>query len=229
MKNYVAAIPAYQAALTVGDVVGRTRAILPRVLVVDDGSTDGTAQEAERAGAEVHRLSTNRGKGAALLAAFEKLFIEGADAVVTLDADGQHLPEEIPRLLSAAPSADLVLGTREHLFSEMSTVRATSNRLSSRLISLVAGCWVPDVQTGFRRYSRRLFATTGFPEAHFDAESAVLVRAARSRMEIATVQVRLGIANNGANTHYRPVVDSVRIARAVFCARFLDKRREPLR
>src|SRR5437879_2690130 len=101
MNAYAAAIPAYEAALSVGDVVRRSLRILPLVLVVDDGSADATADEARRAGAEVHRFPVNRGKGASLLAAFEMLFGRGVDGVVTLDADGQHLPEEIPRLLEA--------------------------------------------------------------------------------------------------------------------------------
>ena len=127
-----AAIPAYEAAHSVGSVVGRTLAIVPNVLVVDDGSRDGTAEAARAAGGEVHVLPTNRGKGAALRAAFEILFSRGFTGVVTLDADGQHLPEEIPRLLAAASEADLILGTRDHLFAEMGVVRRFSNRFSSR-------------------------------------------------------------------------------------------------
>ena len=135
------------------------------VLVVDDGSRDGTASAARATGAEVHVLPNNRGKGAALRAAFDILFSNGFTGVVTLDADGQHLPEEIPRLLEAAGDADLVLGTRDHLFGEMSALRRCSNRLSSRAISWAAGQPVSDVQTGFRFYARELIERTGFPGA----------------------------------------------------------------
>src|SRR5262245_33231656 len=90
-----AVIPAFQAAPTFGEVVHRTARTLPLVLVVDDGSTDGTGNAARRAGARVLRIPENRGKGSALRLAFETLFAEGHEAVVTLDADGQHLPEEI--------------------------------------------------------------------------------------------------------------------------------------
>jgi glycosyltransferase involved in cell wall biosynthesis len=214
-----AAIPAYDAVHSVGAVVGRTLAIVPNVLVIDDGSRDGTAEAARAAGAEVHVVPTNRGKGAALRAAFEILFSRGFTGVVTLDADGQHLPEEIPRLLSAAPEADLVLGTRDHLFAEMGLVRRFSNRLSSRAISLAAGRPISDVQTGFRLYSRGLIERTGFPEARFEAESAVVVRAVRLGLRVATIPVRLGNADGRATSHYRPIVDSVRIAAAVIRAR----------
>ena len=218
-----AAIPAYDAAHSVGAVVGRTLAIVPNVLVVDDGSRDGTAEAARAAGAEVHVVPTNRGKGAALRAAFEILFARGFTGVVTLDADGQHLPEEIPRLLSAAPEADLVLGTRDHLFAEMGLVRRFSNRLSSRAISLAAGRAISDVQTGFRLYSRGLIERTGFPEARFEAESAVVVRAVRLGLRVATIPVRLGNADGRATSHYRPIVDSVRIATAVIRARLRSR------
>jgi glycosyltransferase involved in cell wall biosynthesis len=162
----------------------------------------------------------NRGKGAALVTAFRTLFARGCDAVVTLDADGQHLPEEIPKLLEAARGgADLVLGTRDHLFAEMVAARRVANRLSSWAISWAAGQSLSDVQTGFRLYTRRLVEATGFPEARFDAESAVVVRASRRGFRIATVPVRLGFADGRTTSHYRPLVDSLRIARSVMRAR----------
>ncbi len=218
-------IPAYQAAPSIGDVVRRTLDVLPEVLVIDDGSDDDTAGEARRAGAEVISLPENRGKGTALATAFKELFGRGFPAVITLDADGQHLPEEIPVLIEAAAGgADLVLGTREHLFAEMSGLRRFSNRLSSRAISLVAGLSLPDVQTGFRLYSKRLVDRVGLPEARFEAESAVVVRAGRRGLRIVTVPVRLGFADGRTTSHYRPLVDSLRIAGAVTRARFEGRR-----
>jgi glycosyltransferase involved in cell wall biosynthesis len=214
-----AAIPAYQAAASVGSVVRGVLGELPEALVVDDGSEDGTAEEARRAGARVISFNRNRGKGAALAAAFQDLFGRGWEGVVTLDADGQHLPAEIPKLLAAAAQADLVLGIRDHLFAEMSRVRRASNRLSSRAISFAAGQRLTDVQTGFRYYSRRLIEAVGFPEARFEAESAVVVRAARRGFTVITVPVRLGFADGRTTSHYRPLMDSLRIAGAVTRAR----------
>ncbi|MEA2695427.1 MAG: hypothetical protein QOJ16_4814 [Acidobacteriota bacterium] len=229
LDRVAVAIPAYQAAPTVGqvvrDVLRAGLAILPEVLVVDDGSTDATAEEARQAGARVISLAQNRGKGAALAAAFADLFGRGATAVVTLDADGQHLAHEIPKLLAAAePDADLVLGVRDHLFTGMSRVRRASNRLSSRAISFAAGQPLADVQTGFRFYSRRLIERVGFPEARFEAESAVVVRAARAGFKVLTVPVKLGFADGRTTSHYRPLLDSLRIASAVTRARFQAKR-----
>jgi len=214
-----AAIPAYQAGPSVAAVVQGVLRELPEVLVIDDGSTDATAEEARRAGARVVSFPHNRGKGAALAAAFQDLFGRGFDSVLTLDADGQHLSAEIPKLLAAAADADLVLGIRDHLFAEMSPLRRASNRLSSKAISFAAGQCFTDIQTGFRVYSRRLIEAVGFPEARFEAESAVVVRAARLGFKVVTLPVRLGFADGRTTSHFRPLVDSLRIAGAVTRAR----------
>ena len=214
------AIPAFDAAASVGDVVAQSRAQVADVLVIDDGSRDGTADRARAAGAEVRVLPVNVGKGSALREAFATLIARGFDGVVTLDADGQHLPSEVPRLLALAPQADLVLGTRDHLFAEMTKLRRLSTRLSSRAISFAAGQPLTDVQTGFRYYSRGLIEKIGFPAGRFEAESAIVVRAARSGFRVLTTPVQLGFANGLSTSHYRPVMDSVRIAVAVIGARY---------
>ncbi len=228
------AIPAYQAAPSIGAVVTGTLALvadgsgdptsqrpLRELVVIDDGSTDRTEEAARQAGARVLVQPKNLGKGAALRRAFADLLERGADGVITLDADGQHLPSEIPKLLPLIEAgADLALGVRDHLFSEMSRVRRLSNRLSSRAISFAAGKPVPDIQTGFRWYSRRLIEAVGFPEDRFEAESAVVVRAARGGFSIVATPVHLGFADGRTTSHYRPLVDSLRIARAVIGARF---------
>ena len=220
-----AAIPAFNAAPSLGEVVRGTRAVVPDVLVVDDGSADSTAEVARAAGARVLVQPENRGKGAALALAFRTLFADGCGGVVTLDADGQHLPEEIPKLLAAAGGgADLVLGVRDHLFGEMSPLRRAGNRLSSRAISFAAGQPLCDIQTGFRYYSRRLIEAVGFPEGRFEAESAVVVRAARCGFRVECVPVRLGFADGRTSSHYRPLLDSLRIAGAVTRARFRGRR-----
>jgi len=221
--SFSAAIPAYQAAPFLKEVVQRTISVIPQVLVVDDGSTDGTGKIAEESGAQVIRLHRNFGKGRALQIAFMDLFRRGFDKVITLDADGQHLPEEISKLIKAGETADLVIGSRAHLFSEMHPMRRTSNRCSSFLISKVAGKDFLDIQSGFRLYTRRLIEKTGFPEPRFEAESAVIVRAVQFGFRIASIPVELGYVNGMRTSHYRPLVDSLRIAVGVIRARWESK------
>ncbi|HEX4822737.1 MAG TPA: glycosyltransferase family 2 protein [Candidatus Polarisedimenticolaceae bacterium] len=220
-RRFAIAIPALDAAATVPAVIRRALAVHAHVIVVDDGSTDGTGDAARAAGVSVLVHPENFGKGRALKTAFDHLFGAGFDAVVTVDADGQHPPEETPRLIDAwRDGADLVLGTRDHLFAKMSAVRRASNGTSSWLISHVAGASLPDCQTGFRLYTRELIAAVGFPEARFEAESAVIVRAVRHGFRIIGIPIRLDEPDGRATSHYRPVVDSMRIAGAVARARF---------
>lgn len=214
-------IPAYQAADSIGDVVTRTHPFSDRVIVIDDGSTDATGEKARQAGAEVLRHPSNLGKGRALRTGFQHVFDGNCRQAVTLDADGQHLPEEIPKLLEAGQGqADLVIGSRAFLFAGMHGVRLWSNTLSSSVISAVAGEVIEDVQSGFRLYTRELVLATGFSEPRFEAESAVVVRAVRRGFRVVLVPIRLGFVDGRRTSHYRPVRDSLRIARAVTRARF---------
>ena len=221
-QNLVAAaIPAYDAEATVGEVVRRTNRILETVVVIDDGSSDSTSRAARDAGATVLAHPRNLGKGRALRTAFDALFARGFEMVVTLDADGQHLPEQIPALIEAARGgAALVIGSRTHLYAQMHWARRASNTWSSRAISRLAGQPLRDVQCGFRLYTRELVARTGFVEPRFEAESAVVIRAARLGLEMAWVPVDLGFTDGRATSHYRPIVDSLRIASAAVRARF---------
>src|SRR5437588_12158800 len=149
-------IPAYQAATTIGTVIFRTRLTLPnaQVIVIDDGSTDGTLDAAKQS---VLRHRSNLGKGAALRTGIEAALANGADLIVTVDADGQHAPEEIPRLLAplVAREADLVLGSRARR-EPMPLGRRFTNWLSARLTTRIGGPHVPDAQTGFRAASREV-------------------------------------------------------------------------
>lgn len=210
------AIPAFDAAPSIADVVRRSLAVAAGVLVVDDGSRDDTTVRAKRAGAEVVRHPVNRGKGCALRSAFDLLFARGYDHVITLDADGQHRPEEIPKLYEPTRhGADLVIGSRAAVFSEMHPIRRASNRWSSRLISFAAGQALEDSQSGFRVYSRTMIERIGFEGRRFEAESAIVVRAVRRGFHVETLTVESGFADGRMTSHYRPLSDSLRIAWAV--------------
>ena len=218
----VALIPAFDAASTLGPVIKAAQASLP-VVVVDDGSTDRTGEVAAKLGATVLRHPENRGKGAALKTGFSWALENGLDGVVTLDADGQHLASEIPRFLAARleTGADLIIGSRRHLFDGMLHRRRLANTFSAWGITWASGVPVDDSQSGFRFYSTRLMREVTLRSTGFDLESEVIVAAARRGLKIATIPIDLGFVDGLSTSHYRPLADSVRIAWTVFKTRFL--------
>ena len=202
MTDVVALIPAFEEGPRVGAVVLRATAHLP-VLVVDDGSTDDTAARAEAAGATVVVQRPNQGKGAALRAGFAWALAHDAEAVVTLDADGQHDPDEIPTFLDAfdRTAADLVIGRRD--FSLMPPVRRLSNRLGGLAMSWAAGRDLPDNQSGYRLLSRRLMeAVEDSTEAGFEYEIEMITTCIRAGYRLEWVPIRTIYA--GEPSHIRP-------------------------
>jgi glycosyltransferase involved in cell wall biosynthesis len=211
----VAVIPAYNEAPRLGAVVRATREHV-QVIVVDDGSTDGTAGVAREAGAMVIEQRPNQGKGAALRAGFRRALADGATAILTLDADGQHDPADIPALLAAAdrqPPPDLVIGQRR--FRTMPPVRRLSNELGRRAFSWAVGRDIADNQSGYRVVSRRLAeATLVSDEPGFAFEVEQITTCIRIGGSIAWVPIRTIYA--GAPSHIRPVAhlrEFVRIVR----------------
>ena len=218
----VALIPAYDAVSTLAPVIEEARSSLP-VVVVDDGSVDGTGELAARLGATVLRHPQNRGKGAALKTGFAWAMENGLEGVVTLDADGQHLASEIPRFLEARreTGADLIIGSRRHLFGGMLPRRRLANTFSAWGITWASGVQVDDSQSGFRFYSTRLMREVALRSTGFDLESEVIVAAARRGLKIMTIPIDLGFVDGLSTSHYRPLADSIRIAWTVFKTRFL--------
>ncbi|HEX5824193.1 MAG TPA: glycosyltransferase family 2 protein [Candidatus Limnocylindrales bacterium] len=212
----VALIPGFNEAPRIGAVVEAARRHLP-VLVVDDGSTDATSARARDAGATVLEQQPNQGKGAALRTGFRRALEDGADAILTLDADGQHDPEEMPRFLDALsradPRPDLVIGQRS--FRSMPPVRRLSNVLGRIAFSWAVGRPIPDNQSGYRLVSRRLAeATLVSDEPGFAFEVEQITTCIRLGGTIAWVPIRTIYA--GAPSHIRPLAhlrEFIRIVR----------------
>ena len=210
----VVVIPAYRAGATIADVIAATRRAVPAaaICVVDDGSDDGTVAVATSAGAVVVTLPRNRGKGAALAAGLSRALSGPADVIVTLDADGQHDPREIPRLAGPvlAGQADLVLGARERT-GGMPAGRRFNNWLSAALVSRLAGQVVPDAQTGFRAFARRVAAQVRPDELRYDYELAFLLGALEAGFRVTSIPV--ATIYRGAKSHFRALEDTWRMAR----------------
>jgi glycosyltransferase involved in cell wall biosynthesis len=202
VETILALIPGYQEGPRIASVVERTRAFLP-VVVVDDGSTDDTAAQAEAAGAHVIRQRPNQGKGAALREGFRYALEAGAGAVVTLDADGQHDPAEIPDFLEAyaAGRPELIIGQRA--FGEMPPVRRLSNTLGGWIFSAAVGRHVPDNQSGYRLIGRRLMrALLESDESGFEFEVEMIARCIALGLPIDWVPIRTIYA--GEPSHIQP-------------------------
>jgi glycosyltransferase involved in cell wall biosynthesis len=214
----VAVVPAYDAAASIEAVVRGTLPVLAPVLVVDDGSADDTAARAAAAGAEVVRHAVNQGKGAALVTALRHLAARGVDRALTLDADGQHLPSQIPVLLAAAdetPEAIIVGVRRKEGFAIKRSARF-GNWVADRLMRVVAGQPLPDTQSGFRVYPVAATLALGTRGTRFDFETEVLLRAARAGMPVRGVPVQVYYPPIAERvSHYRPWADTLRIVRSV--------------
>ena len=221
-RRVLALIPGYQEGPRIAAVVAQARRFLP-VLVVNDGSTDDTAEQAEAAGAVVLPQHPNQGKGAALRMGFRRALSEGFDAVITLDADGQHDPEEIPRFLAAfaagdeagtgvargprsvaagGPRPELIIGRRD--FSRMPPVRRLANTVGGAAFSWAVGQSIPDNQSGFRLLGGRLMAAMASSrETGFEFEVEMIAVCIRGGWSLEWVPISTLYA--GEPSHVKPL------------------------
>jgi len=219
-----ALIPGYEEGPRIAAVVAAASRHL-RVIVVDDGSTDDTAANAEAAGAEVIRQVPNQGKGAALRAGFARALEDGCAAVVTLDADGQHDPDEIPRFIAAyaapgasGPRPELIIGSRD--FDRMPPVRRLSNTIGTAAFSWAVGRRVPDNQSGYRLLGRRLMtAMLESRESGFEFEIEMIAVCIRNGWTLDWVPISTIYA--GEPSHIRPMSHLRHFGRATRAARRL--------
>jgi glycosyltransferase involved in cell wall biosynthesis len=210
-----AVVPAKDAAATVGAVVRGLRSTLPgiTVLVVDDGSSDETGARAREAGAVVLRHTLNEGKGAALQTGFDEAVRLGADAVLALDADGQHDPSWAPRLLAGLARADLVVGSRLQSREGMPWLRRVTNDVTSWWVSRLARTLIEDSQSGYRAIRATVIRRVRPEARRFEYESEFLVAAARAGFRVAAVAIPT--LYNAPGSHIHPLRDTVRFVRFV--------------
>jgi glycosyltransferase involved in cell wall biosynthesis len=200
-SKIIAIIPAYNEHDHIQAVVSAARQHLP-VWVVDDGSRDDTAVLAEAAGARVVRQMPNQGKGAALVAGFRLCLAEGLDAAITLDADGQHDPAEIPLFLESFARRPVALIIGQRNYAQMPLLRRTSNTFGRMMISLALGQYIPDNQSGFRLIARPLLELmANSPEKGYELEVDMITLCLKNRLGLAWVPIRTIYA--GQASHIR--------------------------
>ena len=211
--SYAALIPALDCAATIAEVVRGCREHVSLVLVVDDGSSDATANEARSAGAEVCSHGENLGKGAALVSGLRYLEERGFTHAVSVDGDGQHFPAEIPRLRaeSASHPASLIIGSRL-IESEVAAINRFGNEVANVWVRIATGRDLGDTQCGQRVYPIGPTLALHPVGRRFEFETEVLIRAVRAGMEIRSVPVHVYYPPPALRrSHYHKVWDTVRI------------------
>jgi glycosyltransferase involved in cell wall biosynthesis len=219
-RDVCAVVPCLNEERTIGDLVRAIRKHLEICIVVDDCSSDATAARASEAGARLIRLERNMGKGLALKHGFALSMLSGVRAVITLDGDGQHDPEEIPRFLQAyrAQELDIVLGDRMGDAASMPLVRRATNRFASWCIGRLAGVPIHDSQVGFRLIRLDTWQSLELDSERFDLESEILVKACRRGARVGQVPIRT-IYRGTEESKISPIMDTLRFFRVLWRCR----------
>jgi len=208
-------IPTYNESKAIFRLVTQVRNQGFDILVVDDGSVDDTSSLAREAGAVVLKSQVNQGKGASLIKGFNYALSHGYEAVVTMDGDGQHLPEDIPYLIRLAEHSDsgLIIGNRMSRTKEMPRLRLATNMLMSWLISWASGQNIPDTQCGFRLIKQEVIKKLALGTTKYETESEVLIKASRLGFRIESVSIKTVYA--GEKSQINPFVDTFRFLRFI--------------
>jgi len=200
----VAVMPAYNEEITVGSVVLKTRKYVDKVIVIDDGSRDDTASVAEEAGALVIRNERNLGKGESIRRALKMLKGSEVDVVVLLDADGQHDPDDIPKVVKPIleGEADMVIGSRRELKEGIPLYRRVGQRILDALTGWAAGgARAFDTQSGVRALSRRALEAINLEESGFGVESEMVIKALKAGLKVVQVPIKCRYDVKGSTLH----------------------------
>ena len=221
-------VPVYNEARFLGGFLERLKLQGLHVLVVDDGSTDGSLEVAGSYGAETLSLPVNSGKGSALRAGFSRLLEQGFDWIIVMDGDGQHRPEEIPRFLrfleeAAEGGFGIINGTRLENPKGMPLVRLLTNRFMSYMVGRIAGQPIRDSQCGYKMLSADFIRCAELHSNRFEIEDELLLEAVRLKYKIAFVPVTTVYGEE--DSHIRPMTDTVRFLR--FVARWIGRFGKP--
>jgi glycosyltransferase involved in cell wall biosynthesis len=218
-----ALIPAFNEASHIAGVVEGARQYVESVIVIDDGSSDGTSETARNAGAFCIESPANRGKAAALRRGFTHARAQNFSHAITLDGDGQHLPQDIPALLRVAreTDADLVIGARSFDRALMPRARYYSNTIGSRWASALVGREIKDSQCGFRLFRLEALNRVKLRSQRYEFEMEALIKLGRAGCTIAHAPIHMVYDNGQSRSKMKPVRDTVRICLWSLAFRFL--------
>ena len=197
----IACIPAYNEESNIRKTIENVGKFVDKVIVCDDGSNDRTVAEAENTGAYVIKCQKNKGKGAALQELFKFAKASNADIMITIDADGQFIADEIPLLLKPIieKKSDIVIGYRFDDKTEMPKYRKIGNKFLDKITNLAEDIGVRDTQSGFRSYSKKAIETINFNTDGFGADSEILINATEKKLKVSEEKVTV-IYNTGGRT-----------------------------
>lgn len=207
----IACIPAYNEEKPIGDVIKKSLNYVDKVIVCDDGSRDLTSTKAKEANAIVIKHEKNLGKGAALKSLFKYALNVNADVVVTIDGDGQFLPEEINKIIKPIieNDYDIVIGNRFDDHKEMPSYRKVGNKMLDKITKMAADLPFTDTQSGFRAYSKKAIESISFTIDGFGVDSEILIDASNKGLKITEEKVTV-LYNTGEKTSSKdPISHSV--------------------
>lgn len=206
----IACIPAFNEERSIGDVIRKAKNFVDKVIVCDDGSEDSTSRKAKDAGATVLRHEKNLGKGAALKTLFKHAKEINADMMVTIDGDGQFLPDEMGLLIKPIleEGSDVVIGYRFSSDMEMPSYRKAGNKILDKITNMASELPFRDTQSGFRAYSKKAIQSINFTTDGFGADSEILVVASQKGLKISEVKVSVIYDTGGKTSTKNPVLHS---------------------
>lgn len=208
-------VPALNAAPSLPRVLAGLRASVPEAFIigVDDGSTDATRSIMMASCDHTLVHEVNQGKGMALKSAFREVLDRGFAATITIDSDGQHDPAFARPIADALEDYDVVVGVRDRAGTRMPLRRRVSNAISTRAISLCAGCELPDAQSGYRAIRAEVLRKVNPPGSRYEYETAFLIQAARAGFRMGAVPIP---TIYGAPSYFREFEDALRILRTIW-------------
>ncbi|MBU1061345.1 MAG: glycosyltransferase family 2 protein [Candidatus Omnitrophica bacterium] len=216
--NVFIVIPTYNEAKTIGSIVRDLKAKDYRIVIVDDGSCDGTIIDANKFGAELVVHAKNVGKGRCIREGLEHSLKGGCDVVITMDGDGQHDLKEIDKFIDEfkKTGADIVLGNRMHNPKGMPFIRRCTNVFMSFVISLILGEKIDDTQCGYRLLSRKAVEKMDLVTTKYEIESEMLLEAKRHKLSISAINIDSIYKDEFSKIN--PFFDTIRFIKLVLCS-----------